>query len=83
MRMIAVTIAALATFAVAAPASAQMSNKTKASMDTMRQQDATSFNACRTLALSRGYNESDKDDAETGGMALMSFIKGCMMSRPK
>jgi hypothetical protein len=83
MRIMTVIIAALATLAVATPSIAQMSNKTKASMDTMRQQDATSFNTCRTLALSRGYNESDKDDAETGGMALMNFVKGCMMSRAK
>lgn len=83
MRLIALTIAALATLSVVVPANAQMSARTKTQLDQMRQQDQPGFDACQQLAISRGYNMSDRDDAETGGMALMNFIKGCVAMRQR
>jgi hypothetical protein len=76
--MIAVMIAALAAVSFAAPASAQMSAKTKAEMASMRAQNPAGYDACHSLAVQRGYSTVDH---EHEGRGLMNFISGCMAMR--
>jgi hypothetical protein len=78
MRMIAVLVAALATLSVVVPASAQMSSSTRSEMAKMRASNPTSYDACNTLAIQRGYSVVD---TEQDGRALMNFISGCMHGR--
>jgi hypothetical protein len=78
MRMIAVTIAALVAVSFAAPASAQMSAKTRGEMASMRAQNPASYDACHSLALQRGYSTTDHELEARG---LMNFISGCMAMR--
>lgn len=80
MRMIAILIAALATVSVAAPASAQMNASTRSEIAAMRAQNPTSYDACQSLALQRGYSSVDH---EQEGRALMNFISGCMHGRTR
>ena len=75
MRMIAVLIAAVAAVSVAAPASAQMSESTRAAMTKMRTQNPATYDTCQQLAIKRGYSTNDQ---ELEGRALMNFISGCM-----
>jgi hypothetical protein len=75
MRMIAVMITALVAVSVAAPASAQMSTKTRDQLASMRKQNPTSYETCHGLAVKRGYSTVDQ---ELEGQALMNFITGCM-----
>jgi len=80
MKMIAILVAALATLSVVAPASAQMSASTRSEMAKMRAANPTSYDACNTLALQRGYSTADQ---EQDGRALMNFISGCMQGRTR
>jgi hypothetical protein len=78
MRTIALLITALATISAVAPASAQMSASTRAEMAKMRASNPTSFDACHSLAVQRGFSTVDH---EHEGRALMNFISGCMSGR--
>jgi len=78
MRRTAVLISALAVIGVVAPAAAQMSPSTRAEMAKMRTSNPTSYDACHTLALQRGYSTTDH---ENEARALMNFISGCMHGR--
>jgi hypothetical protein len=80
MRTIAILIAALATVGVAVPASAQMSQSTRAEMAKMRAANPAGFDACQTLALQRGYSNVDH---EHEGRSLMNFISGCLNGRTR
>jgi hypothetical protein len=80
MRMTIVTIAALVTVGFAGSASAQMSDKTRGELAAMRAQNATSYEACHSLAVQRGYSNADH---EFEGRALMNFISGCMAMRAR
>ena len=80
MRMIAILIAALTTVSVAAPASAQMSQSTRAEMAKMRAANPAGFDACHSLALQRGYSAVDH---EHEGRSLMNFISGCLNGRAR
>ena len=78
MRMIALLAAAVATLSVTVPASAQMNATTRSDMAKMRASNPTSYDACNTLAIQRGYSVVD---TEQDGRALMNFISGCMHGR--
>jgi hypothetical protein len=75
MRMIALLAVALAALSVAAPASAQMSESTRAEMAKMRAANPGSYGTCHSLAIQRGYSTNDQ---EHDGRALMNFISGCI-----
>jgi hypothetical protein len=78
MRKIAVLITALATIGAVVPASAQMSAATRAEMAKMLASNPTSYDACLSLAVQRGYSTVDH---EHEGRSLMNFISGCMTGR--
>jgi hypothetical protein len=78
MRMIAAITVALVSVAFIAPASAQMSAKTRGELASMRAQNPTGYTACYDLALKRGYSQHDH---ENEGQALMNFISGCIAMR--
>src|SRR5262245_8890104 len=61
MRMISVAIAALVAVSFAAPASAQMSERTRGELATMRAQNPASYDACHSLAVQRGYSTVDHE----------------------
>jgi hypothetical protein len=77
--MTAAMIAALVSVAAfIAPASAQMSAKTRAELASMRAQNPAGYTACYDLALQRGYTQHDH---EHEARALMNFISGCIAMR--
>ena len=83
MRSIILAATAIVAFGFTVPANAaRMNNKTiHQHMEQMKTQDPSGFNACQTLASSRGYRIGMETDYEN--KALMDFISGCLMGRQR
>ena len=83
MHSIILAATAIVAFGFAVPANAaRMNSKTiHQHMEQMKTQDPAGFNACQTLASSRGYRIGMT--AEYENKALMDFISGCLMGRQR
>ena len=82
MRSIILAATAVAVCFTVPANAARMNNKTISQhMEQMKAQDPAAFNACQTLASSRGYRIGMT--AEYENKALMDFISGCLMGRQR
>ena len=84
MRSIILAATAIVALGFTVPANAaRMNNKAiYQHMEQMKAQDPVGFNACQTLASSRGYRIA-MQDGEYENKALMDFISGCLMGRQR
>ena len=83
MRTIMLAITAVVAFGLTVPAhAARMSTQTvHRHMVEMKAQDPIGFDACQSLATSRGYRIAQPSEYEN--KAVMDFIAGCLMGRQR
>ena len=83
MRSIILAATAVVAVGFTVPAhAAKMGNKTiHRHMEDMKAQDPAGFNACQSLASSRGYRIGMTSEYEN--KALVDFISGCLMGRQR
>ena len=83
MRTVILAATAIVAVGLTVPAhAARMGSKTiHQHMEQMKVQDPAGFNACQSLASSRGYRIGMTGEYEN--KALMDFISGCLMGRQR
>ena len=83
MRAIILAVTGIVAVGLTAPAHAAMSMRTiHQHMADMKAKDPAGFDACQSLASSRGYRIAQQSGAYEA-KALMDFISGCVMGRQR